>query len=38
LSYGGGLWTGAVLQRVLDDEVRQGSESLLAIVSSEPKR
>jgi hypothetical protein len=38
LSYGGGLWTGAVLQRVLDDEVRQGSEALLAIVSSEPKR
>ena len=38
LRYGGGLWTGAVLQRVLDDEVRQGSEALLAIVSSEPTR
>jgi hypothetical protein len=36
LSYGGGLWTGAVLQRVLDDEVRKGSEALLEIVSSEP--
>lgn len=36
LNYGGGLWTGAVLQRVLDDEVRQGSEALLDIVSSEP--
>lgn len=38
LSYGGGLWTGAVLQRVLDDEVRQGSEALLEIVSSGPTR
>lgn len=28
LRYGGGLWTGVVLQRVLDDAVRQGSESL----------
>jgi hypothetical protein len=36
LSYGGGLWTGAVLQRVLDDEVRLGSEALLQIVSAEP--
>jgi len=36
LSYGGRLWTGAVLQRVLDDEVRQGSEALLEIVSSGP--
>ena len=36
LSYGGGLWTGAVLQRVLDDGVRRGSEALLQIVSSEP--
>jgi len=38
LSYGGRLWTGAVLQRVLDDEVRKGSDALLDIVSSEPTR
>ena len=38
LSYGGGLWTGAVLQRVLDDEVRKGSDALLDIVTSEPTR
>jgi len=36
LSYGGGLWTGALLQRVLDDEVRRGSEALLEIVRAEP--
>jgi len=36
LCYGGGLWTGAVLQRVLDDEVRKGSDALLDIVSAEP--
>lgn len=33
LSYGGSLWTGAVLQRVLEDEIRAGSEQLLALVS-----
>jgi hypothetical protein len=32
LSYGGGLWTGAVLQRVLDDEVTRGSEALERLV------
>jgi len=33
LSYGGSLWSGAVLQRVLDDQVRRGSDALLALVS-----
>lgn len=36
LSYGGSLWSGAVLQRVLDDAVRRGSEELLELVSGEP--
>ena len=38
LDYGGGLWTGAILQRVLDDAVRRGSEALIALVSDEPTR
>ncbi len=38
LHYGGNLWTGAVLQRVLDDEVRLGSEALIDAVSAEPTR
>ena len=29
LTYGGRLWAGAVLQRVLDDEVTRGSDALL---------
>ena len=32
LTYGGSLWTGAVLQRVLDDEVTKGSNALLLLV------
>jgi len=32
LTYGGNLWTGAVLQRVLDDEVTKGSDSLRRLV------
>jgi hypothetical protein len=36
LRYGGSLWTGAVLQRVLDDEIRRGSEALYERVSAEP--
>lgn len=31
LAYGGRLWTGAVLQRVLDDEVTHGSQTLLEL-------
>lgn len=38
LTYGGALWTGLALERVLDEEVRRGSEALLAIVSREPTR
>ncbi len=38
LRYGGGLWTGAVLERVLDEEVRRGSERLLELVSGGPTR
>jgi hypothetical protein len=37
LSYGGSLWTGGVLQRVLDEEIRRGSARLLELVS-EPTR
>jgi len=36
LRYEGNLWTGAVLQRVLDDEVRRGSAALVDVVSREP--
>ena len=33
LHYGGSLWSGAVLQRVLDDQVARGSANLLGLVS-----
>jgi uncharacterized protein YndB with AHSA1/START domain len=33
LSYGGSLWTGVVLERVLDDHVERGAEALAALVS-----
>jgi hypothetical protein len=33
MTYGGSLWSGVVLQRVLDEQVRRGSEALLALVS-----
>jgi hypothetical protein len=32
LTYGGNLWTGAVLQRVLDDHVERGSNALRALL------
>ena len=38
LRYGGTLWTGGVLERVLDDQVRRGSEALLELVSAGPTR
>lgn len=38
LQYGGSLWGGAVLQRVLDDAVRRGSERLVELVSEAPTR
>ncbi len=33
LSYDGSLWTGAVLQKVLDDEIRHGREGLRRLVT-----
>ncbi len=33
MNYGGSLWAGPVLERVLDDQVRRGSEALLALVT-----
>ncbi len=33
LTYGGSLWGGPILERVLDDQVRRGSERLLELVS-----
>jgi carbon monoxide dehydrogenase subunit G len=36
LRYGGSLWSGAVLQRVLDDQVDEGSRNLLDLVRSIP--
>ena len=38
LQYGGSLWGGAVLQRVLDDAVRRASERLVDLVSDAPTR
>jgi uncharacterized protein YndB with AHSA1/START domain len=32
LTYGGNLWTGAVLQRVLDDHVERGAAALRALL------
>ena len=32
LTYGGNLWTGAVLERVLDDHVERGARSLAALL------
>jgi hypothetical protein len=34
LHYGGGLWTGGVLERVLADQIRNGRERLTALVAS----
>lgn len=34
LTYGGNLWTGAVLQRVLDDHVERGAAALSALLST----
>ncbi|MDX2378408.1 MAG: SRPBCC family protein [Acidimicrobiia bacterium] len=38
LHYGGGLWTGVALQRVLDHDVEVGSRNLVELLSSEPTR
>lgn len=34
LTYGGDLWTGAVLQRVLDDHVERGAATLRALLGA----
>ena len=33
LHYGGGLWTGGVLERVLADQITAGREQLLALLA-----
>jgi ribosome-associated toxin RatA of RatAB toxin-antitoxin module len=38
LSYDGVLWTGGLLDRVLDEEIRRGRAGLTALVSGEPTR
>jgi hypothetical protein len=37
MNYDGSLWVGAVLERVLDDQVRRGSERLAALLASGPR-
>ena len=34
LAYDGGLWSGGLLERVLDDEIRRGREKLAGLVSA----
>ncbi len=38
LEYGGALWTGGLLQQVLDDEIERGSDQLVTVVSGGPRR
>ncbi len=38
LRYGGSLWSGVVLQRVLDDAITRASDRLIEVVSAEPRR
>jgi hypothetical protein len=38
LVYTGSLWGSAILQRVLDDEIRRGKDSLRDVVSASPTR
>jgi hypothetical protein len=35
LTYGGNLWTGAVLQRVLDDHVERGAQALATLLGAD---
>jgi hypothetical protein len=34
LAYGGSLWTGAVLERVLDDHVERGARALAGLIEA----
>ena len=36
LAYDGGLWSGGVLEKVLDEEIRRGREGLVALLSLDP--
>ncbi len=36
LAYDGALWTGGLMERVLDDEIRRARAGLLQLVSGEP--
>jgi hypothetical protein len=36
LAYDGGLWTGGMLERVLEQEIRRGRDGLVRAVSGEP--
>jgi uncharacterized protein YndB with AHSA1/START domain len=38
LAYDGALWTGGLLERVLDDEIRRGRDGLVRVVNGEPTR
>lgn len=38
LAYDGRLWTGGVLNKVLDDQIRRGRLGLIELVSAETKR
>lgn len=38
LAYDGGLWTGGILERVLEEEVRRGSAGLIELVSGRSTR
>lgn len=38
LAYDGALWTGGLLDRVLDEEIRRGRDGLAALVTAEPRR
>lgn len=38
LAYHGALWTGGLLEKVLEDEIRRGRTGLVELVSAEPRR
>ena len=38
LAYDGRLWTGGVLEKVLEEEIRRGRAGLVRAVSAEPRR